>query len=133
MQGAYTYTKEDLNPSTAAVKKMTNILIDYGDAINAQPPSENEVNGYATASLLFEALKVGGVNPTDKAIQKGMNHLSNWDGVGIYGHGIDFTKEHTTNAPTLLGNCLWFYQVRGTKFVPVGQNPICTPTVRLSY
>jgi branched-chain amino acid transport system substrate-binding protein len=134
MQGTYVFTATNVAPTNPPVKAMDAILRNYGDAINANPPSENEGQGYTMGLLLKQMLKGGGVNPTRSAIQKSMNHLTDWNSGGIYGK-INFTLEHTSKAPTLLGNCLYFYVARGTQFVPVpkGNNQICGKTLRLSF
>jgi branched-chain amino acid transport system substrate-binding protein len=133
IQGAYVWSAYNPDPNSVPIKRMTAILSQYGDAANANPAGSNEANAYADALLLLEALKVGGINPTGPAIIKNLSHVTNWPSGGMFGK-VNFTLEHSNQAPTFLGRCLWFLQIRGTQFVPLLKGkPVCHPTVRLHF
>jgi hypothetical protein len=132
MQGIYADTTNNPVLTSAPVKAMTRILRKYGDAANANPPGVNESKGYLAGLLLQEALSVGGANPSSSSIVNGMSKVKKWTAGGMLGYNVNFTLEHTTNAPLVQGPCLWFLKGQGTGFVVQNRGKaVCTPTVRL--
>jgi len=132
MQGVYVNSPNDPNAADPAVQMETHILRAYGDAKNANPPGTNEGMGYAGGLLLKEMLQVGGTNPTQSSMIDNMNKVTNWKAGGVFTYDVNFTREHTSNAPLVQGPCEFFLQARGSQFVSLTKTPICTKTIKLN-
>jgi branched-chain amino acid transport system substrate-binding protein len=123
--GYYQMLYEPVEMHTQATENFQNALKKY--AGYTQVPGLNEYVAYLSVDLLVAGLEKAGSNPTQTSLINSLLGITNYDAAGLWGgHTLSMAMNARGVAGAGAGNCIWFPQFKGSKFVIAADiNPVC--------
>ncbi|MDA8044292.1 MAG: ABC transporter substrate-binding protein [Actinomycetota bacterium] len=123
--GYFQMLYEPVEMHTKATENFQSALKKYADY--TQVPGLNEYVAYLSVDLFVTALQRAGANPTQASIINTLLGITNYDGAGLWGgHTLSMAMSDRGTGGAGAGNCIWFPQYKGNRFVVAANvNPVC--------
>ncbi len=125
LDGSYFGSFINMTTQTPAIKTMLSALKKYDPLYKGGLPDYGTWTAYASADLMIKGLEEAGKNPTRSSFITNLRQVGSYNANGLFPTAVSF-KNFGTPAMIPKTSCLYFIELKGSKFVPTnGGNAWC--------